>query len=177
MRRALRRRRGARIVGPRGASRAVCVDSAGFADGRPCASSLARLVGSVITPFGWAALAATVVALAVGYGLGWLEFAAAGLALAFLLVLSALFLIGRTRFTVELEVPVVRTVVGSPVTGRVVLGSEGRRPLWGARLEVQIGESAVPVQFGAGASSTTEFRIPADAARGRPRGAGPHRSR
>lgn len=125
--------------------------------------SLARLVGSVITPFGWAALAATVVALAVGYTLGWLEFAAAGLALAFLLVLSALFLIGRTRFTVELEVPVVRTVVGSPVTGRVVLGSEGRRPLWGARLEVQIGESAVPVQFGAGASSTTEFRIPADA--------------
>lgn len=127
-----------------------------------------RATTGVVTPLGWAVAVAALVGLTVGYVFGWLEFAAAGTGLAVLVGACLLFLIGRTRYTVSLEVDAERTVVGRPVAARVVLGADSRRPLWGARLEVQVGARLVPLRLpgaGTGAGSGaggTEFEVPAD---------------
>ncbi|GAA4666998.1 DUF58 domain-containing protein [Frondihabitans cladoniiphilus] len=124
----------------------------------------ARTATGVVTPLGWAVLAGSVLALGLGYGLGWTEFAVAGVGTGILAAVSALFLIGRTRFTVALTVETRRTVVGSPVEGSVELGADSRRPLWGARLEVRIGAELVPLRLpGVGESgrSSTAFEVPA----------------
>ncbi|RKR73948.1 DUF58 domain-containing protein [Frondihabitans australicus] len=119
---------------------------------------VAGVAAGVVTPLGWSVLAATLVALVVGYACGWLEFAAAGLALALLSAVCLLFLIGRTRYSVALEVDADRTVVGRPVGARVVIGDESRRPLWGARLEVEVGGEPVGLRV----PGDNSFTVPAD---------------
>ncbi|AMM21044.1 hypothetical protein AX769_13990 [Frondihabitans sp. PAMC 28766] len=124
-----------------------------------------RAVTGVVTPLGWAVVAAAVVAGIVGLVVGWLEFEAIGASLGILVLVALLFLIGRARYEVSLVVDSDRTVVGHPVAARVALGASSRRPHWGARLEVQVGEQLVPLRLPSsigGEASSNEFEVPAD---------------
>jgi uncharacterized protein (DUF58 family) len=104
-----------------------------------------------------------VVAAVVGWGLGWQEFQAVAAGLGILVAVALLFLVGRTRYTVALIVDEDRTVVGHPVAARVELGESSRRPLWGARLEVQVGDTAIPLRLPSGrAAAENGFEVPAD---------------
>lgn len=129
---------------------------------------VARAVAGVVTPLGWAVVVAAVVAGLMGVGLGWQEFQAMAAGLGILVVVALLFLIGRTRYSVVLVVDDDRTVVGHPVPARVELGESSRRPLWGARLEVQVGDTAIPLRLPARTTPSTPgqadngFEVPAD---------------
>ena len=64
-----------------------------------------RAVRGVVTPLGWAVVAAAILALAVGYVWGWLEIIALGWGLVVLVVAASVWLIGRGAGTIRLVLP------------------------------------------------------------------------
>ena len=74
-------------------------------------------IAAVITPLGWVMLGVIPVSLLVGYRLGWIELVAVGWACVVLVVVAAVYLIGRSPFTVELSLPHRRVVMGDPARG------------------------------------------------------------
>ncbi len=120
-------------------------------------------IGSVVTPLGWVMAAVVPLALVAGYLLGWLELVVVGWAGLVLAVIAALYLIGRSPFDVELDLPRRRVVAGEEATGRVTLTNPTRRRLLGVKVEIPVGpglaEVALP-SLRAGASSSQEFVVP-----------------
>jgi len=106
-------------------------------------SSWARRANHVITPLGWVVLLGAPVVLALGGVLGWMELLVLGWTMAVLGAIALLFLIGRPRIAIELDLPHHRVSVGEPATGRIV----GRNPHVSRSLattvEVPIGASLV----------------------------------
>ena len=111
-----------------------------FATRRAVRSTVSR-VRAVTTPVGRAAAAGAVVCGVAGWAAGWAELATLGVALALLVGACALFLLGRPRCDVALDVPQPRTSVGHPVAAHVRFGP--RRRSWGARVEVRVGGTVV----------------------------------
>ncbi|MGN6324794.1 DUF58 domain-containing protein [Pseudolysinimonas sp.] len=154
-----------RLVGTREGVLADAVVTAariGRAVGRLVAAGFAR-VAAVVTPLGWVMLGVIPVSLAVGYGLGWLELVAVGWAGVVLVVVAALYLIGRSPFTVELGLLHKRVVVGEGATGVVILANPTGRRIPGVKVEIPVGaglaELALPALRG-GASVEHEFAVP-----------------
>ncbi len=127
--------------------------------------AFARSITNVVTGAGWAALVAMVVCLVVGYAAGWLEFAVVGVALALLVAVCLVFLVGQARYDVELWVDSNRTVVGTPVVAGVGVADGGRRPLLASHLEVMLGAEAIELRLPSrrtrGGTRDSEFRVPA----------------
>ncbi|HAM26397.1 MAG TPA: DUF58 domain-containing protein [Microbacteriaceae bacterium] len=122
-----------------------------------------RRVSAVITPLGWVMLFAVPVAFVLGYRLGWIELVAVGFAGSVLIVVAAIYLVGRNAFTIELTVPHNRVVVGERATGIVKVANPTRRRIAGVKVEVPVGrglaELAMP-SLARGAEFEHEFVVP-----------------
>ncbi|MCU1513714.1 MAG: hypothetical protein JWO10_804 [Microbacteriaceae bacterium] len=133
---------------------------------RAIAAVLGRWLGrasTVITPLGWVMLVVVPVALIAGYRFGWIELVAVGFAGAVLIVVAAIYLIGRSSFTIALSVPHSRVVVGDRATGIVSVTNPTRRRLLGVKVEVPVGaglaELALP-SLPRGEAFEHEFVVP-----------------
>lgn len=93
----------------------------------------------VVTALGWTAVAAGLVLLLFAFWGGWVEFAVAGVAVLAAVLVALLFSIGRSRYRVEIDLRTRRVVVGEPASGRILVSSNGSRPMLGSRLELPIG--------------------------------------
>lgn len=121
-----------------------------------------RLV-AVVTPLGWSLLALSPVALFVGYWLGLVEFVAIGYADCGLIVIAAIYLVGRTSTVIELSVPQSRVVVGQRASGRIILSNPGKIRAAGVTVEIPVGSSVAELALPsliAGESSSQEFVVP-----------------
>ena len=120
-------------------------------------------VAAVITPLGWVILALIPVALLVGYRLGWIELVVVGWASVVLVIVAAIYLIGRSPFQVQLTMPHRRVVVGEPAFGRVQVTNPHRRRTLGVKVEIPVGhglaELAVPGLRGGG-TYQHDFAVP-----------------
>jgi uncharacterized protein (DUF58 family) len=125
----------------------------------------ARAVQGVVTSLGWAVVAGAIVALAVGYTWGWIEFIAIGWGLALLVAAASVWLIGRGASTIELVLPTPRVVVGELAEARLIAANPGRRRFGGVQLEVPVGtrviERVLP-GLPRGGAFDEQFRIPTD---------------
>ena len=125
----------------------------------------ARAVRGVVTALGWAVIAGSVLALAVGYAWGWIEFVAIGWGLVLLVAVASAWLIGRGASTIELSLPTPRVVVGEQAEARIIAANPGRRRFGGVQLEVPVGpriiERVLP-GLPRGGAIDEHFRIPTD---------------
>ncbi|MBX3093094.1 MAG: DUF58 domain-containing protein [Cryobacterium sp.] len=125
-------------------------------------SAFARAV-SVVTPLGWVVLVLAPLALAVGYGVNWLELVVAGYIGALLIVIASIYLIGRNAFELSLLLAHPRVIVGEDAEGVVHVHNPTRRRLLGATVEVPVGEAlaefALP-SLRRGASFEHTFAVP-----------------
>ena len=125
----------------------------------------ARAVQGVVTPLGWAVVAGAIVALAIGYAWGWIEFIAIGWGLALLVAAASVWLIGRGASTIELVLPTPRVVVGEQADARLIAANPGRRRFGGVQLEVPVGgrviERVLP-GLPRGGAFDEQFRIPTE---------------
>ena len=94
-----------------------------------------------ITGFGWAVLIGTVAALAFGIGLGWKELIVIGIVGALLLAAGIIFIVGRNRYRIELDLAYTRVVVGERALGRIEIHSASQKPLLPATIEVPVGKA------------------------------------
>ena len=125
---------------------------------------LGRRAADVVTPLGWTMVALVPLGFVFGYGLGWLELVVAAWAGLVLLVVAAIYLIGRTRLTVSLSLPQRRTVVGEAVVGELVVANPGRLRTLGTTLEVPVGRGLAEIAvstIAARAERRQEFTVPA----------------
>lgn len=120
-------------------------------------------VGSVVTPLGWALLASAPLALLAGYALGWLELVAAGWAVAAVILVAVVYLIGRSPITIDLTVPHSRVVVGERAVGLLRVANPGLRRALGLTVEVPVGSGLAEVALpglARAAEIDREFVIP-----------------
>ncbi|MDT0156118.1 DUF58 domain-containing protein [Microbacterium sp. ARD32] len=102
---------------------------------------LARLqsIAAVIRPLGWTVMALAVAAWITGQLLGWHELIVAGLVLALVAAICALFLIGRTEYDVSLDLARTRVVVGERAVGGLTLLNRGARAILPSRVVLPVG--------------------------------------
>ncbi|MFE6736610.1 DUF58 domain-containing protein [Microbacterium sp. NPDC057650] len=96
-------------------------------------------IASVVRPLGWILIALAIGLWVVGQLLGWLEFTVAGLVLALVVVICALFLIGRTEYDVALDLARTRVVVGERAVGALTLSNRGSRAILPSRVVLPVG--------------------------------------
>jgi len=103
--------------------------------------------GRVISPLGWTALAAAVVAALVATTLGWAELAAVAIAIMVALVIAVAFVLGRPSYAVSVDLGTTRIVVGDRAVGELRIQGAGRRPVAPSTVELPVGRavSAFPV--------------------------------
>ncbi|MGN6502315.1 MAG: DUF58 domain-containing protein [Pseudolysinimonas sp.] len=154
-----------RLVGARTgvlADAVVALVRLGRVAGEVLSRGFSRVAG-VVTPLGWVILGVIPVALAAGYRLGWLELVVVGWACVVLVVVAAVYLVGRSPFTMQLSLPHKRVVVGDPARGRITVTNPRRRRTFGVKVEIPVGrglaELAMPGLRG-GAVFEQDFAIP-----------------
>lgn len=121
-----------------------------------------RLAG-VVTPLGWALLIIVPVSLAAGYRLGWTELAAVGYAGAVMIVIAAVYLIGRSPFILELTLPHHRVVIGDEASGVVSIENPTRRRILGVKVEIPVGRGLAELVLPSvtrGSSFQQDFSVP-----------------
>ncbi|WP_430591630.1 DUF58 domain-containing protein [Humidisolicoccus flavus] len=94
-----------------------------------------------ITAFGWSVVVFTGLALVFGIILDWKEAIVGGLLGLFLLAGAVLFVLGRARYRIELDLAYTRVVVGERALGRIEIHSTSPRPLLPALIEVPVGQA------------------------------------
>lgn len=131
------------------------------------AASVARRVfgrvAGVVTPLGWSMFVLVPLALGFGYGLGWLELIVVGYACVALILIAVIYLVGRTRLAIELQVPHSRVVVGDPAVGEIVVSNPSRTRAFGLTVDIPIGQGLVEVVLPGlrgGTVVTHQFAIP-----------------
>lgn len=125
--------------------------------------TLFQRILSVVTPLGWSTLVLVPLAFLFGYLLGWIELVIVGWAGLVLLVVAAVYLIGRGAFTVTLDMAHARVVVGEPAMGAVTIANPQRHRVLGAAVEVPVGDalSAITMpSLARGAMFNHEFAVP-----------------
>jgi uncharacterized protein (DUF58 family) len=118
---------------------------------------------TVVTPLGWVMLAVVPLAFGFGYGLGWIELVAVGWAGLVLIVVAAVYLVGRSAFEIALTVPHDRVVVGERATGIIAVANPTRRRLLGAKVEIPVGPGLAELALPSLIRGTTfqhEFVVP-----------------
>jgi uncharacterized protein (DUF58 family) len=129
---------------------------------RAVARAATRLSG-VITPLGWVMTGLIPIAFAVGYGFGWAEFVAIAWAGVVLVIVAAIYLIGRTPYRMSLSLPHRRVVVGEAAVGIVHVANPTGPRILGSKLEVPIGPGLVELALPSlrkGAELDQQFAIP-----------------
>ncbi|MCS5498147.1 DUF58 domain-containing protein [Cnuibacter physcomitrellae] len=96
---------------------------------------------SIPSAFGWAVLAAAVVALVLGAVFGWLELTTIGFVGLVVLLVAVGFVVGRSSFRVDLDLALTRVVVGERAVGRIAVTNTGARSTLPARIELPVGAS------------------------------------
>lgn len=123
----------------------------------------AARASAVVTPLGWSMLAIVPIAFVLGYRLGWMELVVVAYAGTVILVVAALYLVGRNAFQVELSMAHSRVLVGEPAGGVVTIVNPTRRRLLGVTVEVPVGpglaELAMP-SLSRGAIFEHQFSVP-----------------
>jgi uncharacterized protein (DUF58 family) len=120
-------------------------------------------ISSVVTPLGWSMLALVPLSFAFGYSLGWMELVVIGWAGLVLLLVAAVYLIGRNSFTVSLGMAHSRVLVGEPASGSVAIANPKRRRILGVTVEVPVGSALAAVtmpSLARGAVFEHEFAVP-----------------
>jgi len=122
-----------------------------------------RRVASVVTPLGWSILVLVPVGLVVGYRLAWLEAVVVAWAGLVLVVVAAVYLVGKSAIDISLTVAHNRVVVGETAIGVVHVRNPSRARTLGVTVEVPVGtglaEIAVP-GLARHAETSREFAIP-----------------
>ncbi|MFB7844148.1 DUF58 domain-containing protein [Microbacterium sp. NPDC056052] len=98
-----------------------------------------RLIASAVRPLAWVLGAIALGCLVIALLLGWLEVAVIALVIAVVLVLCALFLIGRTAYDVSLDLARTRVVVGERAVGALTLANRGSRAILPSRVVLPVG--------------------------------------
>ncbi|WP_353114774.1 DUF58 domain-containing protein [Microbacterium sp.] len=98
-----------------------------------------RVVASVVRPLGWILIALAVGLWIAGQLMGWIEFTVTALVLVLVIVLCALFLIGRTQYDVALDLARTRVVVGERAVGALTLSNTGPRAILPSRVVLPVG--------------------------------------
>ncbi|MCL2316385.1 MAG: DUF58 domain-containing protein, partial [Actinomycetia bacterium] len=99
-------------------------------------------VVACVTGLGWTVLVLGLAGWAGGHWLGWREAAVLGAACLALVAFAALFLIGRMRLAVDMDLSPQRVVVGNPSMARFTVTNLSRWPVIGLGVEVPVGVSA-----------------------------------
>ena len=106
---------------------------------------LGTRVGSVVTPLGWAVLCGIPTALIAGYTANWVELVVIGWAAVVLVVVAAVYLVGRTSIAIELKLASSRVVVGDDAVGQIVVSNPRDHRILGANVEIPVGDGIVAV--------------------------------
>ena len=101
-----------------------------------------RAGARTISPFGRTMAALVLVCWAVGAYLGWREFLVMAAALLALLLIGALFTIGRLDLSSHLRVEPSRVVVGERAAGALTIVNRRRKAVRSVRVELPVGASA-----------------------------------
>jgi uncharacterized protein (DUF58 family) len=134
-----------------------------FRQTRSIAGAWGARIGTVVTVLGWCMVVLVPVAFGFGYSLGWVELVAVAYAGCVLLAVAALYLFGRNSFTIQLDIPRSRVVVGESAIGRVLVENPTRHRLLGVKVEVPIGAGLVEIAMPSlprGATFGHDFGIP-----------------
>lgn len=95
-----------------------------------------------ITGLGATAIVMVVVCAVVGMLTGWAEFMVVAVAVLALLLVASLFLIGRSSYSVQVDLHSARVIAGVRATGALVIRNTGSRRLLASRMELPVGTSA-----------------------------------
>lgn len=106
---------------------------------REVLTAIHRAVG--LSPAGWVALAAAVLALVGFLTLHWVELMYMAVMLFGLVLVALVFTLGRPRYEVSLELREHRVIVGEDATGRMGVRNLGRRS-FPSRLDLPVGQEA-----------------------------------
>ncbi len=93
-----------------------------------------------ITTLGWIAIAAAVTMFLVAMWGGWQEFAIGATSLIAAFLVALVFTVGRSRYSVELDLRTHRVVMGEQATGRVSVTNAATRRMLPSRMELPVGQ-------------------------------------
>ena len=127
------------------------------------ATRAARPFVEPVTGLGWAVAVATLVLGGVGWRLGWVELTVIAAGLAAALLSAGLLTIGRSIYSVELELSDSRVTVGQRAVGRLAVQNTSRRRLLPAQIELPVGRGAANFSLpslGPDATHEEVFAIP-----------------
>ncbi len=112
---------------------------------------------------GWTTCVLGILALAAGLMLGWLELKVVGILTIVLVAISLLWTIGRARFDVRIVMPERSVVVGTRLSGHLMVRNASARRHLGSRLDLPIAArvaSFVVPSLAAGGSTKQRFIVP-----------------
>ena len=115
------------------------------------------------TPLGWTVFALAVLGILSGRRLGWDELVTGGVTLAGLLVISIILTLGRSTYSVELDLADRRVTVGQRALGRIAVTNVGRSRMLPAEIELPVGAGAASFEMpsmAAGAVHEEVFAVP-----------------
>lgn len=118
---------------------------------------------AIVTRFGWGLILAVLSSWAVSAALGWQEFAAAAIVGLATLLFTLPFVLGRSAFTVHVNLAKSRVVVGELAVGSVEVRNASTRALLPARIELPVGQGLAVFhlpRLAVGASHEDLFTIP-----------------
>ncbi|GGE82098.1 DUF58 domain-containing protein [Mycetocola zhadangensis] len=117
----------------------------------------------VVSGLGALVLLSGIVALVLGLLLGWPELTFMGIALLVAVLVALLFLIGRSTYSIDIELNPRRVIVGDRAIGRVLVTNIGKRPSTATTLEVPVGEGLAEFAIGGlqpGENTEELFAVP-----------------
>ncbi len=96
---------------------------------------------TVVTSLGWAVLGAGLVLWSVGSLLNWEELRMAATSALMLLAIAAIFIIGRSSYSVDMNLAQTRIAVGDVAAGSITVSNSSSRALLPATLELPVGRA------------------------------------
>lgn len=117
-----------------------------------------------VSAAGWSVLAAAVLGLSLGVALGWTELLVVGLTAALLVLVAALFLVGRSSGGLAVSVLERQVVAGGTATVVVRVTGDGRGRQRARDAELPVGDRVESVRLPAVAAGETrevQLRVPA----------------
>jgi len=120
-------------------------------------------VTSAVSPFGWVALVAAAASWWAGLLFSWLELLVVAVLLTVALLAAVVFVLGRFRYAVVLDLAQQRVTVGDRAVGRLDVKNDSARPLLPSVMELPVGQgmATFPVpRLRPGASHEEIFTVP-----------------
>ena len=143
----------------RARARRVATRGTGLATAGPLTAATAsaaraswRFVGPIVrivTPAGWTVATVAAIAILLSVGFAWQEFTYLGFVLAAAFLISGFFLVGRSSFSVIVELNPRRVAVGDRALGRMVVTNIGPRALAPVRMDLPVGKGVAEFQLAA----------------------------